>query len=78
MSDRNTLRFDPFRVYDKMDPTFIWSFWKFGLKPEDLGTNLWSEFNTVSIPLQDVHSFSYNVRWWAHTYDTEAAFRDAL
>jgi ribosomal protein L32 len=78
MSDRNILRFDPFRVDDKMDPTSIWPFRKLGLKPEDLVTNLWSEFDNVSIPLQDVHSFSYDVRWCAHTYDIEAAFRDAL
>ncbi|KAK4210644.1 hypothetical protein QBC37DRAFT_29134 [Rhypophila decipiens] len=57
---------------DPSDPCWIWPYWKFGLKREDLLTKLHDQYNTFPSSIQDPEAFHHDV----YEISTEATSTD--
>lgn len=52
------------------DPDIAWPAWKFGMKRDDLFTNLHDQYNTFTFNLQDPEAFHHDVYEISHDADT--------
>jgi hypothetical protein len=56
------------------DPDVAWPAWKFGMKRDDLFTNLHQQYNTFTFNLQDPEAFHHDVYEISHDADTVDEF----
>ncbi|RGP74890.1 hypothetical protein FLONG3_6002 [Fusarium longipes] len=56
------------------DPDVAWPAWKFGMKRDDLFTNLHEQYNTFTFNLQDPEAFHHDVYEISHDADTVDEF----